>query len=125
MKWYLILAAFELYIFLNALFDRYKIRHEWRIMHGIEGTLQLIVILVFAWISPDRFFVNAFFYLSLFWLQFDYILNILRGLPWYHLGSAITDQILKSCENRYWRIGLKMILFIISIIVKNESFGII
>lgn len=121
----------ELFIIINASFDAWKIKKDWKIRHGIEGFVQGLVISCVslygkiefdAWwplISTHGWLIFAFG-LCLFWLQFDYLLNWIRTLigesrkKWWHLGSAFMDQILKGYVLRYWRLGLKIVLVVVS-----------
>ena len=111
--------AMQLMTMGNAWFDAWKIRKEWRIMHGLEGLIQGTVMLGMALVFGSGFWgkLSLFvFNLCLFWLQFDYILNFLRGKHWWHLGSAWFDQILKGYELRYWRLALKILLAIVALV---------
>lgn len=118
MNWWVIIIGFELFIAGNAFFDAYKIdKKHWWIKHWLEGPIQFIVILLFSYMAKGPWYINTFFFLSLFWLQFDYLLNRIRKKHWWHLGDAFFDQILKGESLRYYRLGLKIILVVISLII--------
>ena len=132
------LLVLEVFICVNAWFDWLKIKDKWTLKHGIEGLSQLtfMTILAFGLNMKDapefhldsiieylRYLVLSpglkllFFKLSLFWLQFDYVLNFLRNKDWWHLGNNIFDRILKGVNLRYWRLILKVVLVIGSLIL--------
>ncbi len=105
-----------IYVVINSYYDRWKIEHDKEIDHRVEGLNQLLVLIAIALIS-DQWILQSIFNLCLFWLLFDYFLNWIRGLDWWHLGSAWMDGILKGWTLRYYRLGLKIVLVIASIIL--------
>ncbi len=137
------LLVLEVFIWANAWIDWLKIRDEWKLKHGIEGLSQFafMTALAFAWnykfptampefeftfksilcfskwlISNPGLQLTVFFH-CLFWSQFDYVLNFLRHIKWWKLGTNVLDQLLKGYPNRYWRLGLKIVLVIGSFIL--------
>lgn len=125
MNWYLSISLFILYIFSNAYIDSLRIVQDIDLNHYWEGLKQITIILLFAlftekfkgqgWIA---FSTKLFLFLSLFWLTFDYTLNFIRRVKWWHLGDAITDQILKGYNLRYYRLGLKISIVCIAVLSK-------
>ncbi len=113
------LLVLEIFICINAWFDWLKIKDEWKLKHGIEGLSQLTFMTVLALILNWNLeaWKDVVFFLCLFWLQFDYVLNFLRNKDWWHLGDNIFDRILKGVNLRYWRLGLKIVLVIVSFII--------
>ena len=107
-----------IYVVINSYYDYWKIDHDKEIDHKIEGFNQLLVLVTLSFIS-DRWILQSIFNLCLFWLTFDYFLNWIRGLKWYHLGNAWMDQILKGYTRRYYRLGLKILLVIVSFVIMN------
>ncbi len=105
-----------IFVVLNAYADKFKIREGIKIHHWLEGGIQLLVLIAISFIS-DRWILQSIFNLCLFWLTFDYFLNRIRKLDWWHLGSAMMDQILKGYVLRYYRLGLKIVLVIASLIL--------
>jgi hypothetical protein len=111
--------AMQLMVMGNAWFDAWKIKREWRIMHGLDGAIQGTILLGSAIWFGEGFWGKAtlfIFNLCFFWLQFDYILNFLRRKHWWHLGSALFDQILKGYDLRYWRLALKILLAAVALV---------
>ena len=110
---------------LNALADTLKIKFDLKIMHGIEGAVQGILLITLALILESDWqgrILLALLNFTLFWLVFDYCLNYMRRIinketwiDWWHLGDAWFDQILKGFENRYKRLILKATLVITAI----------
>lgn len=131
MSWITPIVLFEGFILLNIDFDTMKINKGWIISipwgnirpgtldHRWEGGVQFIVAIIAALCSPWgswwHVVPNLIFYLTLFWLQFDYGLNYNRDKDWWYLGDTWFDKILKGRELRFYRLALKIILFIGSV----------
>ena len=105
-----------IFVVLNAYADKFKIREGIKIHYWLEGSIQLLVLIAISFIS-DRWILQSILNLCLFWFTFDYFLNRIRKLDWWHLGSAMMDQILKGYVLRYYRLGLKIVLVIASCIL--------
>ena len=112
------LLVFELFVWANAIYDAMRISNGEPIHHKLEvlfrGTVLIMISLVFNW-SWD-FWKELLFFLFMFW-QFDYVLNYVRGKKWWYLGNAWWDKILKGCNLRYLRLGMKVILVLGSILI--------
>ncbi len=110
------LLILEVFICVNAWFDWLKIKDEWKLKHGIEGLSQGLFMtglaLFYNW--DLKAWKELLFNLSLFWLQFDYVLNFFRKIEWWKLGTNVFDRILPGINLRYLRLSLKIILVVIS-----------
>ena len=113
------ILVLEVFILVNAWFDWLKIRDEWTLKHGIEGLSQGLFMAGLALLLNWNLeaLKDLLFFLCLFWLQFDYVLNFLRGKPYWHLGDNVFDRILPGINLRYLRLSLKIILVVISGII--------
>ena len=113
------LLILEVFICINAWIDWLKIKEEWKLKHGIEGLSQGLFMagltLFYNWNLEA--YKDLLFFLCLFWLQFDFLLNWMRHKKWYHLGTNIFDKILRGRNLRYLRLSLKIILVIGSFIL--------
>lgn len=114
MSWLITILGLELFILLNVHYDTIRIKNGKKIYHGAELALRIIFISALAFIPGGNYWYILIFLLTLFGLQFDYALNWNRNLPWWHLGSAWTDQILKGKNLRYYRLSLKLLIVVIA-----------
>ena len=112
------LIVLELFIWLNTFYDAERIMNDKPIYHGWEAFVRLAVMaglaLLLNW-SLDAW-KELLFFICVFW-QLDYTLNWIRSKPYWYLGKAKLDLILKGYNNRYWRLGLKISLVIGSLIL--------
>lgn len=117
----------EMLVILNAYFDAFKIQQGWKIKHEIEGLIQFAICCGLGWATGSGILNRVFLILlnlSVFWIQFDYILNWIRGLDWYHLGTNFFDKILKGYHLRYIRLILKasfVLLFILLFVLTDSK----
>ena len=122
------LIILEIFIWINTIYDGGRIQNNKPIYHGQEALVRLVFMtglaLVFNWTSIFPFVMHSpmdawkelLFFICIFW-QFDYTLNWIRPKPWWYLGTAKLDLILKGKNLRYWRLGLKISLVIGSLIL--------
>ena len=117
MNWFIIIFGLELFLILNVNYDTNQIRQGKKIHHGAELALRIIFISALALVPAGNYWFILIFLLTLFGVQFDYALNWNRNLPWWHLGNAWTDRILKGKNLRYYRLSLKLLIVVIALYV--------
>lgn len=109
------------FTFVNAFYDNYKINKGLIMDKNVEGFNQLLfcLSLSFLMVTDISTILTGFvLYIALFWLVFDYLLNKIRGLSWWHLGSGPIDSILKGYNLRYFRLIVKIIFVVFAIGLK-------
>ncbi len=77
---------------LSALYDKGKRFED----HSSRFITRAFIILVITLFASGNIIINFFLGASVFFLFFDYTLNILERRPWYYLGNTAKLDILRN-----------------------------
>ena len=85
------------WIYLNAAFDDLKIRENKSIDNALESFfrvffMEVLAIIISNGVLNKLFFASTIYFLSLFWLLFDYTLNNMRGLNWDYVSPEVINK---------------------------------
>ena len=100
-------------LLLKALNDKYSIEHDTIKWHYSGFMLvAFVVCLSILFIMPLHLHTCAVLLLigSLYWIAFDIVLNLLRGLKWYHIGNSKSELFFGR-----WIFLVKFVVLIISL----------
>jgi hypothetical protein len=105
---------------LHARHDAWRILDGRRIYHGINGLVQVLVLVPVYFYTNDWFFIIGL--LSVRRIVFDTALNIFRGLRFDYISSTTTsiiDRLSYNFQKRYGYVvyyGLFLVVIMLSII---------
>lgn len=101
-----------LFTILSAMYDKGRRFTD----HSIRFIFRFIVILLISYLEIGNILINFAVNTSLFYLMFDYILNILEGRKWNYVG--VTSEIDKFWnKNGGWISQLIFKIFLVIIII--------
>ena len=106
-----------MFTLLSALYDNGK-RFTNRIPRFI---IRAVVVAAISYFSEGNFFINFAQNTAIFYLLFDYALNIFEGRKWNYIGStSIIDTVKGKIEKTipFFDLITKIIFLIITIIIK-------
>lgn len=105
-----------LFAILSALYDKGKRFTD----HKPRFIFRAIVVGLISLIGGGNFFINLLENTFIFYIIFDYLLNILEGRKWDYLGTtAQWDKIRVEIQETipYFDVGTKIILLIITLLI--------
>ena len=101
-----------LFAILSAIYDKGKRFTN----HLPRFIFRAIVVLVISYFSEGNFFINFAQNTAIFYLLFDYALNILEGRKWYYIGNtAKIDLLWHKLGGWVAQLIFKILLLVVSI----------
>lgn len=112
---------------LSALYDNGKRFVD----HRPRFTFRAIVVVIISYFSTGNLFINLAQNIAIFYLLFDYILNIMERRKWNYIGSTSEiDKLWGKCGGWIPQLIFKLIFLIITIklewilkFLENTLFG--
>ena len=107
------------FVLLSALFDKGR-RFE---NHLPRFLLRAAVVFFISSFGDGNIFFDFFFYSSVFFLLFDYVLNLMEGRKWCYIGNTAKIDILRNKifgDFSCWAdLMVKLILVSVTLILKT------
>ncbi len=105
-----------IFTILSALYDNGKRFVD----HKLRFIFRAIVVLVISYFSEGNFFINFAQNTAIFYLLFDYTLNMLEGRKWNYIGDTAIHDIVWEKYLGGWipQLIFKLIFLIITIYLK-------
>jgi len=104
-----------IFTILSAIYDNGKrfVDHSGRFI------FRAIVVAIISYIEQGNFFTNMLVNTAIFYLLFDYSLNILESRKWNYIGNtAEIDKLWRKYGGWISQLSFKLIFLIITIIIK-------